>query len=58
MESKAFASYSSVPRVWKRFVYDVIAVVKKDGGQHVLQLVCVCVCVCVCVSMWSTGGAV
>ena len=37
LENKAFASYSSVPRVWKRFVDDVIAVVKKDGGQDVLQ---------------------
>ena len=37
-EDRAFAAYpaADLPRVWKRFV-DVIAVVKKDRGQPLLQ---------------------
>ena len=38
-EDRAFAAYpaADLPRVWKRFVDDVIAVVKKDRGQPLLQ---------------------
>ena len=36
-EDRAFATYLSVPRIWNRFVDDVIAVVKKDGGQPLLE---------------------
>ena len=38
-KDQAFAAYTAadLPRVWKRFVDDVIVVVKKDGGQRLLQ---------------------
>ena len=38
-EDRAFAAYlaADLLRVWKRLVDDVIAVVKKDGGQSLLQ---------------------
>ena len=36
LEDKAFASYPLVPRVWYRFVDNIISVVKKNGAQWLL----------------------
>ena len=37
LEEKAFSKYPDVPRVWHRFVDDILTVVKKDGAEKLLQ---------------------
>ena len=37
LEDKTFATYDATPRVWYRFVDDVISVVKKHNVQGLLQ---------------------
>ena len=37
LEDKTFGTYDATPRVWYRFVDDVISVVKKHNAQGLLQ---------------------
>ena len=36
-EDRAFTKYERIPRIWKRFVDDVIVVIRKDDSQAVLN---------------------
>ena len=37
LEDKTFATYNTTPRIWYRFVHDVISVAKKHNVQGLLQ---------------------